>query len=820
MQTSGSSRPPVDYTHLIFFGVAISFFRRDIIMKLIWKKYAVAVTAAVCLLVPVADTGAIAADSGFGGSAWGSNGTDWSNIQAVVVKTDDNIKYLWETPDPDGEELDNEHISGQKGAFVYNIDKKGGENEEFSFCNTAQDGFSASWSGLDSLSIEKGILFKMPMFRASFDNLTVDLKAVTDGFDGDQFNIGVKCDTAKSVSALYIVDHFGAFVFSNDMRYVGEYTVDGKNYVIYKKLIYTEKDGVKAQGYSEYWSMYLRDPGDFETEPDIRMSIDVREHLSNIESFIRVPELLSCGFYANNCGAEGSMDVKYIQINRDYGCWHLSGNVWGTDPVPPEEKEYVLYPDEDGLYFFNDGHAMPGSDYIDFGGTSKTFVRDFGNGDSCSMYVECDDELFIGEKADRFSAVVGDVGAPYARGLGYTFSNGHGFDFGPLYSAEEDYYESDMSYDISLDIYNDSDEETEFSLEMTLPWAGFDSRGVDDDYEGNIIARQTVKPREWVTLSNPHYDMPRALNGGLYLFTDKETGFYVDNVRVAETEDAPKGKGDINGDGVVDALDLVRYRSALLSTESRLMFPRRADIDEDGMVLINDMVLLKKYLLGQESNFSGSIKEHNDRREYSENEGYFCSCFVKDSIGEISYSTGSSGCFDCDIKGAEYATFEYGVSMDGVTAEELDSLYLVYDAEMTAGGDALFGVHGSFEDSQDEFYIIEAGNPNKTVLRGAFNIKQFYYDDYRYDCYLLRKKKDTPDGSVYYNEYWSVMYDYNWYPDVDQIVRGNIDILRQLRELEEEEKLTDMKLDRLDILVGGSDASFSVKRNELFKEYK
>ena len=138
-------------------------------MDLSWKKYAAVFTAAVCLIIPVTETEIAGAADG-NGFAWGSS-TDGNGFNADIgwgswetgsndmqgfgwildeEKEDEVSLYVTETPDPTEEELKADHISGQNGAMFYSIDKKSGENGDFSFSNSIQDGFKASWSDLES----------------------------------------------------------------------------------------------------------------------------------------------------------------------------------------------------------------------------------------------------------------------------------------------------------------------------------------------------------------------------------------------------------------------------------------------------------------------------------------------------------------------------------------------------------------------------------------------------------------------------------------------------------------------------------------------
>ena len=423
-------------------------------------------------------------------------------------------------------------------------------------------------------------------------------------------------------------------------------------------------------------------------------------------------------------------------------------------------------------------------------------------------------------------AYIGDVGYPFKKGIWGEWSNSQqSFSFGPLYPADEDYVESDISYDISVDVYNNSDEEAEFSLEISMPMSGFGISDEDNDkirkYEGNVVCKKTVKPHEWTTLSNPSYAMPRALTGNLIMYTDSEIEYYVDNIAVKEPEGVSNIRGDINGDGVIDAFDLVQYRKALFTSDNKRILPRRADIDGDENVLINDVVLLKKFLLGIDKELAVKEKNADDKRESGEENGHYYKSFVKDGVGELTYDIGDNGCFDCKISDADEACFECGTAPEGgIKLDEIKSLYHVYEGEIASEDGYLFGIHGTFAESPDKFYIIEDSGHDKRFA-GMTAAKTVNVEGYNYRIYILNKTKETPEGKVRYKEYWSVMDDYRISKKSLCDMRGQINILKHINHWEEicGLKLSSRTLSSVGLYVSGSkqySQSFMVSRNELF----
>ena len=820
-------------------------------MNLSWKKYAAAFTTAVCMLISVTETGmAVAADSnGFGwGSSTGGNGfiddternpwvTESNDTQGgwgfqFEEEEDEVSLYVTETPDPTEEELKADHVSGQNGAMFYNIDKKSGGNGDFSFSNCIQDGFKASWSDLESLTIEKGRSFKKPMSDVYFDSLSVDYKVILDNFTGEKFDIGAKCQIGVRGDFLYIFDHFGEFVPDDDMEEFEPYKVNGKTYRIYRKQYDENINGAGVYIHENYYMVCERNIEDLISDPAIVSSVVIKELTERIGVSYNIPPLLSCGFYVDTYGGSGAMEVKYIQINAKSRIGYLgmnpwNTNIWGINDGDDEDTPCILYPDEEGYYSFNPGTRLPegGNLNILLGGTDMACVNDFGNGDNNSLKVKCSIDYFPVEPSDRFSSYIGDVGEPFRKNTWFNnYQSFDGFSFGPLYPADEDYEESDISYDISVDVYNCSDEEVEFSLEVTMPFSGFGSPEEDQkpkEYTGNIICRKTVKPHEWTTLSNPCYAMPRALTGDIQIITTAEIEYYVDNYYVKEPENVSKVKGDINGDGILDSLDLVKYRKAFFTGGQRRKLPRRADIDGDGNVLMNDVVLLKRFLLGMDKEFIKVENPKTDKIESGEANGCYYESYIKDGAGEIVYDVKENGCFDCSICVSDDALFECGIKpQGGIKLNDISSLYHVYECSVASMDGYLFGIHGTFADSYDEFYIIEdSGHDDR--FAGMTYSQMVNIEGYEYRFYVLTKTKYTPEGKVSYNEYWSVLDDYRQYRKCLFDLGGQINILKHIGKWEKYfgAKLADRTLSSIGVCVGGSkqySPSFSVTRNELF----
>lgn len=68
-------------------------------------------------------------------------------------------------------------------------------------------------------------------------------------------------------------------------------------------------------------------------------------------------------------------------------------------------------------------------------------------------------------------------------------------------------------------------------------------------------------------------------------------------------------KGDINGDEVVDSLDMISFRKHLLDEETPEWLRHVMDINQDGDFNVGDLVALQNYLLGRNKDFYSGLPQ-------------------------------------------------------------------------------------------------------------------------------------------------------------------------------------------------------------------
>ena len=238
------------------------------------------------------------------------------------------------------------------------------------------------------------------------------------------------------------------------------------------------------------------------------------------------------------------------------------------------------------------------------------------------------------------------------------------------------------------------------------------------------------------------------------------TSEFKDGVKDMDNEACPAViYGDINEDGRLDSLDYVTYRKAVLEefkvTRYNEYYRKCADIDGDGKITVTDMVRVGLYLIGK----SRQVCFDDTESSFTEGKRYYSEYF-KNSVGYSNCTSDKLNIMNCTLNHTDDACFENGVILDASRpVYELDSLKAIYYMKLqvpeTQGGYE-FGIHGSFVDSDDEFYIAEASH-RSSRFRDIEPSACFESDGYTYDIYMLPKEKTKNGKTVKYTEYWSVL---------------------------------------------------------------
>lgn len=143
------------------------------------------------------------------------------------------------------------------------------------------------------------------------------------------------------------------------------------------------------------------------------------------------------------------------------------------------------------------------------------------------------------------------------------------------------------------------------------------------------IAKAAVKKGEWTKLSNDKYTIPAGASDlQFYVETaDSTVDFFIDDVKVTGDKSAAPStpsvtpsvkaqRGDLNDDGVIDSLDLVRLRKLVLGGNPLSADLKRGDIDGDKLINETDIRYVADFILGKIDKFPEIQSSSGSRDDY------------------------------------------------------------------------------------------------------------------------------------------------------------------------------------------------------------
>ncbi len=262
----------------------------------------------------------------------------------------------------------------------------------------------------------------------------------------------------------------------------------------------------------------------------------------------------------------GYADIDFFEYDRQMWNGCNGSKVLSGSPV-------VIEPDENGFYFHN------------------TF--------------ESGTDSWTG----RGSAKVESTSSQHYAGSGSLYCSGREASWnGATRTLSSAVFKAGEEYSFSADVmYTEGPDTQKFYL--TLQY----ENGTDETQYDKIAIVDAVPKGEWVQLYNPNYKIPEnATNMQFYVETAKnEYSFYVDEAVggiAGLAIDGPKAAkiipADINGDEVVNSLDMVAARKALTGKEfASAAAKKAADVNGDGEFNVADALLIQQFILGKISEF-------------------------------------------------------------------------------------------------------------------------------------------------------------------------------------------------------------------------
>lgn len=413
--------------------------------------------------------------------------------------------------------------------------------------------YKCDWSGIHNVLFRSGKKWNDNPQWTSLGGIAVDYE-VDYRPNGNSYLCIYGWMTQPTVE-YYICDSYGTWRPPGDgFQLKGTKQIDGGTYEIYEGTHTGPSIFSSNETFNQYWS--IRVDGQLRTKGTITVS----EHFKAWEEYgIKLGGLHEVALNVEGWQSSGSADVKKNDLL-------LGSSVTTPDPVEPVE------PDENGYYFnstFEDG-----TDNWKGRGDAKAVQ----SGSAASSGSK---SLAVSGRTDSWN--------------------------GAAISLDPAAFEAGKAYAFSADAMQNTTASEDFKLTLQCT--------IDGEANYINVAEATGAKGEWVQLVNNSFTIPAGASSLLlYVETaDSTTDFYIDNAIGAlegkiKTKEDPLPTdyiiGDLNGDKVIDAFDVVLERQAIINMFAGTKTPPpAADINSDGKVGMDDLVLLSKYVLAKIDKF-------------------------------------------------------------------------------------------------------------------------------------------------------------------------------------------------------------------------
>lgn len=409
--------------------------------------------------------------------------------------------------------------------------------------------YECSWSGIQNVLFRSGKKWNNNPQWTSLDGIAVDYE-VDYRPNGNSYLCIYGWMTEPTVE-YYICDSYGTWrPPGNEFRLMGTRVIDGGTYEIYQGTHTGPSIFSGNETFNQYWS--IRVDGQLRTSGTITVS----EHFKAWEECgIKLGGLHEVAL--NVEGYQSSGSAKVTKNDLRIGIGDTSGAITPIEPVEPGENGHYFH------HTFEDG-------------------SEGWKGRGAASVKQTSGTLSVTGRTDSWN--------------------------GASYSLDTNTFIPGNTYAFSVDAMQNELASEDFKLTLQCNLNG------EEQYLN--VAEGSAKKGEWVQLVNNSFTIPKgATNLLLYVETaDTTTSFVIDEaigavegsipVKGSQGDTSDSGiRGNVNGDGRVDAFDVVLERKAIINTFAGSATPKAADVDGDGSVSVNDLVLLSQYVLGKIKSF-------------------------------------------------------------------------------------------------------------------------------------------------------------------------------------------------------------------------
>lgn len=469
-----------------------------------------------------------------------------------------------------------ENKTGEEDGYAYELWKDSGNT---SMTLTGGGTFSCEWSNINNCLFRKGKKYDCTQTYQELGNIYIDY-----GVDYQPNGNSYMCVygwTRNPLVEYYIVETWGSWRPPGATSSLGQITVDGGTYDIYKTVRENQPSIDGNTTFDQYWSVRTSKPAANGTK--IEGTISVSEHFKAWEKVgLKMGKMYEVALNIEGYQSSGKATVYKNDL-------FVGGETRPDEPVTPVE------PDENGYYFHDTFESSVGN--WSARGDATTAL-------SSSSAASGSKSLSVTGRTDSWN------GAAYALDTA-AFVPGNSYSFSVLAmqnSAASDNFKLSLQYDL--------DGETNYAT----------------------VAEGTGTKGKWVQLANTSYTIPTgASNLLLYIETEDSTNsFYMDeaigavggtkiNASLPGSDDSVTG--DADGNGVFEIKDLVVLQKYLCGIKVTIDL-KASDADGNGKVNIFDLSVLKEMIV------KGS--DTPSTPETPSTNGYFKSTFESGNDGWVS----------------------------------------------------------------------------------------------------------------------------------------------------------------------------------------
>ena len=456
---------------------------------------------------------------------------------------------------------DSQQISGEIDGYSYRVFK----GEEESLCNyenSGINGFTTDWNAKYDLTVTKGISYEdkgIKAYRVADYEIYYEADITTTG----NTYIGIGGWFTNPLISFNIVEAYGEWMppgGGENVQRLSTAMIDGKTYQIYKY-----RQGIRENAFDSYWSVCIDKRLNQGNINHVTGKVNVADHFKAwSKAGLPLGDIYEINFELDAYNSSGSMELKRMDTYRD-----ISNNyVFGPED---QEKPYAQH---DPLTVNDNGSII----------TLDMESEDLKAGAEGNCSAILTDEL----------SYSGDYSMQIITGNSGAFC----YEIDPYDLPVSKYY-AQKDYLTGAKIFNESGTDLSFTVELVEY----------SDSPQNYMKKTSLGTRkcysgQWTDIT----DIPFTINFDQYhkyklVFTPSSTvGFYIDDFYISSGEpeyaSAAKGvRGDLNGDGVVNSLDIPVCRRAILNAMDDNVISVEGDVNGDLRSNVSDLVLLTRFVL-------------------------------------------------------------------------------------------------------------------------------------------------------------------------------------------------------------------------------